>query len=108
MREKTAAVINYSTSVNIISSLLDTDQDKAQIITNINNMEYLSTSTATADALQILPILVVSRQMVSSDGESNNRGATIAEAELLKNQEVSIIIVGITSGIDHVELEAIS
>jgi uncharacterized protein YegL len=109
-------VINYSTDVKVVTSLVDTDQDKARIIANVNKMPYLSGSTATGDALQrarqiffnyprdATPRVVV----LFTDGQSNTGANVFAEADLLKKQDVSIFTVGIGSGISHAELDAVS
>jgi len=109
-------VINYSSTVQTISSLVDSDQDKARIIAAVNDMPYLNGMTATGDALQkarktffdypreVIPRVVV----LFTDGQSNTGENVITEADLLKNLEVSIFTVGIGSEINHDELNAVS
>ncbi len=109
-------VINYSTTVQVMSSLVQTDQDKARIISAVNSMPYLNGMTATGDALararqifsynprDLNPRVVV----LFTDGGSNMGANVITEADLLKNQGVSIFTVGVGSAINHAELNAIS
>jgi hypothetical protein len=110
-------VINYSSTVQTISSFIDTDQDKSRIIGNVNYiMPYLGGMRATGDALararQIFfdyPRKDIPRVVVLfTDGASNAGANVITEADLLKNQGVAILTVGIGSQINHAELNAIS
>ena len=109
-------VINYSSNVQIISSLVDTDQDKARIIASVNNMRYLDGMTATGDALKVARQICLTfprdrtpRVLVLfTDGASNMGANVITEADLLKNQGVSIFTVGVGPAINHAELNAIS
>jgi hypothetical protein len=110
-------VINYSSTVQTITSLVNTDQDKARIIANVNNMPYLMELTATGDALararQIFfdyPREGIPRILVLiTDGYSNTGANVFAEAYLLKYLDlVTIYTVGVGSGINEDELNAIS
>ena len=109
-------VINYSTDVKVVTSLVDTDQDKAKILANVNNMQYLNGMTATGDAFQMarqiffnyprenFPRAVV----LFTDGQSNTGANIINEANLLKQQAIVIFTVGIGASVSHAELDAIS
>jgi Mg-chelatase subunit ChlD len=109
-------VINYSSTVSIVTSFLDTDQDKTRIIAQVNNMPFLGGSTATGDALQRArqiffnyPRDVTPRVLVLfTDGQSNTGANVYTEADLLKKQKVEIFTVGIGSGVSHVELDQVS
>jgi uncharacterized protein YegL len=109
-------VINYSSTIQTITSLVDTDQDKARIIANVNNMPYLNQATATGNALKVArqifstyPRDGVPRVLVLfTDGGSNEGVSVTSEAVELKNQKISIFTVGIGSQINHNELNAIS
>jgi uncharacterized protein YegL len=116
-RKFKVGVINYSSTVQTISSVVDTDHIKARIIANVNNMPYLGGMRATGDALararQIYSAFAldgVPRVLVLfTDGATNMGVNVITEADLLKNQlGVNIFTVGIGSQINHAELNAIS
>jgi hypothetical protein len=96
---------------------VDTDQIKATLIAVVNkDMPYLNGMRATGDALnrarQIFfnsPCEFTPRVLVLfTDGGSNMGVNVITEADLLKNQDVSIFTVGVGSGINHAELNAVS
>ena len=115
-RKFQVGVINYSSTVQIISSFIDTDHIKARIIWNVNNMPYLGGMRATGDALNKARQIFYSKPyeytprvlVLFTDGGTNAGANVITEADLLKNQDVSIFTVGIGSQINHNELNAIS
>jgi uncharacterized protein YegL len=109
-------VINYSSTVQTITILVDTDQDKALIIARVNNMAYLGGMRATGDALKMTRQIFYSKPyeytprvlVLFTDGGTNAGANVITEADLLKNQDVSIFTVGVGSQINHAELNAVS
>ena len=109
-------IINYSSSVETIKSLIDTDQDKNELIAAVQNMVYLNGGTATGDALDRARQIFFNNKREDSprvailftDGYSNDGSDVKDAADLLKDQLVEIYTVGITTGINHDELDYVS
>ncbi len=112
-------IINYSTTYEILT-WLNTDYDLRKKIQQVDRATYFNGLTYTALALTqannvfsyqnglreveegATPVL-----FVITDGMSNDRSATIAAALVLKNKGIQIVSVGVGSGLDLNELQAI-
>jgi hypothetical protein len=112
-------IINYSTT-NEILTWLNTDYDLRRKLQQVDRATFFGSGTDTALALKqannvfsyqhglreveegATPVL-----FVITDGQSDDRSATIAAALVLKNEGIQIVSVGVGSGPDLVELQAI-
>lgn len=112
-------IINYSSRTETLTSL-NTDYTLAQKLSSVDRATYFDGGTNTALALReaaqvfsygrgrrpvtegVTPVI-----FVITDGASDNRNATITAAQVLKDQEIILVSVGVGLGPDLVELHAI-
>ena len=116
-RNKThVGIINYSNLVQPLT-YLNANYTLQEKLASVDQAIYYGSGTNTAGALEIAA-QVFSYQsgrrlasegvtpviFVITDGASNNRNATIQAAQILKDQEIIIISVGVGPGPDIIEL----
>ena len=113
-------LINFDSSYRV-EFHLNTHQDSSSLVRAIANIPYSGGGTNTAAALTILlsefSTVNGARQLqegiprvaiVVTDGHSNSRTATITAANNLHANNIIVYAVGVGSGIDTVELNAIA
>ncbi|VDH94990.1 Hypothetical predicted protein [Mytilus galloprovincialis] len=94
-------------------------QDKASIVNAVNNMTYIAGGTYTSSALAFVRDISFSSEaggrsdarnvlVVITDGKSTDPAQTIKEAKTLHGTNISVIAVGIGSGVDKNELNVIA
>ena len=113
-------LLNFASSPRI-EFHLNTHQDNSSLVRAIANIPYTSGGTNTAAALTTLlsefstvngarPLQegIPRVAIVVTDGQSNSRTATITAASNLHASNIIVYAVGVGSGIDIVELNAIA
>ncbi|KAJ8314221.1 hypothetical protein KUTeg_008782 [Tegillarca granosa] len=111
-------VVTFSTAPHPQFKLIDY-QTKNSLINAISKIPYQSGSTHTDSAIDYLLKHSFTSQngdrsdapniaVIITDGQSNNRQATIKEANMLHNRGITTVAIGIGSGINRLELEAIA
>ncbi|XP_061164210.1 matrilin-2-like isoform X2 [Saccostrea echinata] len=109
--------ITYSSSVQETFELTSFT-DKASLKSRISSIIYTGGGTNTAAAIRYARTTSFSPQysrpdvpkitVIITDGQSNDRYATLSEAELLRNSSVIIFSVGVGSGVDKAELKGMA
>ncbi|CAF4999738.1 unnamed protein product [Rotaria sp. Silwood1] len=119
-RQKThVGIINYSDQFETLS-WLNEDYELNEKLRRVDDATYFGSGTDTAQALSQANIVFSYEKgrrrpeegatpviFLITDGESNNRSATIQAANVLKQNEIILVSVGVGSGPNLVELHAV-
>lgn len=98
---------------------LNTYVDKKSLKHGIKRVAYVGEGTHTAEAIAYARDKMFSAQnggrklapdilILITDGISENKTATIYESKMLKQKGVKTIVIGVSSGVDRFELQAIA
>ena len=111
-------IINFST-YNQVLTYLNTNYSLQEKLNSVDKATYYGGGTDTASALQVANRVfsyTSGRRLASegvtpvifviTDGESNDRNDTIQAAQILKDQDIIIVSVGVGSYLDLIELHA--
>ncbi|KAK7115067.1 hypothetical protein V1264_001009 [Littorina saxatilis] len=93
--------------------------DRASLLKSIDNIQYMGGGSNTADALKALRTEMFSQGMgarpgvpriaiVVTDGGSSSTSDTVKEADLARQNHISLMAVGVGSGVNRAQLQAIA
>ncbi|KAK3092481.1 hypothetical protein FSP39_003428 [Pinctada imbricata] len=115
--EAMIAFLTYSYSTRVHFDF-NTYSTKTAVINAISNVDYSSGGTNTADALETARLHyataygkrdnALSLAIVLTDGKSNDKSSTLAQAQKLLDHGVTVYCIGIGSNLDEEELKAIA